>query len=216
MDSKSSQRVMGSSYWLHAVSYPTISINIFRRQGLGRTTTNCRTVNFYPSPTAALFTFPCVKVSISLHAWAVTSGTGSARVQGVHTHPRGPGGGLAWALQPWAKKPSGWSVTSGRWAAAAIRLQRWGWGWGLLRLPVGGGGESSVAPQNSPSCPEWVRPQFTYPPGVPAQGSPVRPPAGGPGLGPLIHLPTGGQRTWRAPGWRPPSASHRPPWRNCM
>ena len=52
MDSTSSQRAMGSSYWLHAVSYSTICINIFRCQGLGRTTTNCRNVNFYPLRTA--------------------------------------------------------------------------------------------------------------------------------------------------------------------
>ena len=68
MDRKSSQRAMVSSYWLRVVSYSTISINIFRLQGLGRTTTNCRTVNFYPLPTVAPLTFRAVKVFVSLHA----------------------------------------------------------------------------------------------------------------------------------------------------
>ncbi|XP_070631310.1 ADAMTS-like protein 3 isoform X5 [Bos indicus] len=67
MDSKSSQRAMGSNYWLHGVSYSIISVSIFRRQGLGRIT-NCRTVNFYPSPTAAPPTFRVAKAFVSLHA----------------------------------------------------------------------------------------------------------------------------------------------------
>ena len=67
MDSKSSQRAMGSNYWLHGVSYSIISVSIFRSQGLGRIT-NCRTVNFYPSPTAAPPTFRVVKAIVSPHA----------------------------------------------------------------------------------------------------------------------------------------------------
>ena len=67
MDSKSSQRAMGSNYWLHGVSYSIISVSIFRRQGLGRIT-NCRTVNFYPSPTAAPLTFCVIKAFVSPHA----------------------------------------------------------------------------------------------------------------------------------------------------
>ena len=58
---------MGSNYWLHGVSYSIISVSIFRRQGLGRIT-NCRTVNFYPSPTAAPPTFRVAKAFVSPHA----------------------------------------------------------------------------------------------------------------------------------------------------
>ena len=68
MDSKSSQRAMSSNYWLHGVSYSIISVSIFRRQGLGRITTTNRTVNFYPSPTAAPLTFCVVKAFVSPHA----------------------------------------------------------------------------------------------------------------------------------------------------
>ena len=64
--------------------------------------------------------------------------------------------------------------------------------------PRGSGGESSEASQDGAQA-EWVRPQFTYPPGCwprsPQFARLQEVPSGAP-----VHLPTGGQRTWRAPG----------------
>lgn len=208
MDSKSSQRAMGSNYWLHGVSYSIISVSIFRRQGLGRIT-NCRTVNFYPSPTAAPPTFRVAKAFVSPHA-----------VSGHLRYPIRAGAWQRLGLSPAALgQETQWLLSeiralSGR-CSMRVRV-RWGWGWGLLWLPVGGGGESSGAPQDSPSCPSECAPSSPTHRGSRPRGPRFARPQEVPVCGPLIHLPTGGQRTWRAQGWRPPSASHRAPCRNCM